>query len=526
MAKSHSVRFVRNAGAGFLLKLVAFGMSFLVKTVFIYTLGKQYNGISTLFTDILHMLALAELGVGSAVTFALYKPIEEKDDRRIAALVNFYKKAYRIIALAVLLLGAACLPFLQYMVHHVPDIKEDIRLIFMLYTLNSAGSYLLAYRSTLLTASERDYMVSRISISFALARTILECLLVLIFRSFILYLLVGISETLVRNFFISRKAGKLFPGLENYKDEKLSREETRRLLSDVGALTIYKVCQVILSSTDSIVISWLLPAGVISVGLLGNYRTIFNMVNKLFVQFFVSLRPSLGIMGVSADADKQHAIFRSSTFLTFWSLCFCCTTLLVLSTPFVRDIWLDPSFGLPMSIIATMTLNFYLSGMASPCNAFRDSNGLFVQGRLRPLFMAIANLVLDILLIKPLGIPGVLLATSLARLMTQVWYDPWLLYRNVFKRPVRSYYMIYTFYALITAGSCALTWFLSRLLAGYIGNPYLSFLASTLLCLLVPNALVIALFHRSAEFLDIHKRLRGLMRKFRTGKSGGASHHV
>jgi hypothetical protein len=425
----------------------------------------------------------------------------------------------------VLLLGAACLPFLQYMVHNVPDIKEDIRLIFMLYTLNSAGSYLLIYRSTLLTASERDYMVSGISILFALARTTLECLLLLIFRSFVLYLLVDILANLVRNLVISRKAEEFFPCLETYKDEKLSREKTRHLLADVGALTIYKVCQVLLSSTDSVIISWLLPAGVISVGLLGNYRLLFSVVSMIYLQFFVSLRPSLGNMGVTADADKQHAIFRSTIFLTFWNKCFCCTALLVLSTPFIRDIWLDPSFELPMSIVAPMTLNFYLSGMTSPLNAFRDSNGLFVQGRLRPLFMAIANLVLDILLIKPLGIPGVLLATILSRLMTPVWYDPWLLYRHVFKRPVRPYYLVFTLYVLITAGSCALTFFLSTLLAGCIANPYLSFLASALLCLLVPNALVIALFHRSAEFADIDKRLRVMVRKLKE-KAGGSFHHV
>ncbi len=525
MARSHSERVVRNTGAGFLLKLVAFAMSFVVKTVFIYTLGKQYNGISTLFTDILHMLALAELGVGSAVTFALYKPIKEKDDRHIAALVNFYKKAYRIIALTVLLLGLACLPFLQYMVRDVPDIKEDIRLIFILYIVNSAGSYLLVYRSTLLTASERGYMISRISIYFALARTALECLLVLIFRNYILYLLVGILENLVRNYVISRKAGKLFPGLEVYKDEKLSREETRSLLTGVGALAVYKICQVLLSSTDSVIISWLLPAGVISVGLLGNYRMLFNVINKLYLEFFVSLRPSLGNMGVDADAERQHAIFRSTVFLTFWSKCFCCTALLVLSTPFIRDIWLGPSFQLPLSIVVAMTLNFYLSGMSAPGNAFRDSKGLFVQGWLCPLFMAIANIVLDILFIKPWGITGVLLATSMARLMTQVWYDPWLLYRRVFKRPVGSYFRAYALYALVTAGSCSLTFFLSRFLAGRIANPYLSFLASMLLCLLVPNALVIALFRRSAEFSDIDKRLRSLVRKLKI-KVGGTFHHV
>ncbi|MEG1606519.1 MAG: hypothetical protein RR452_11030, partial [Clostridia bacterium] len=148
MAKSHSENVVINTGAGFALKLIAQLLNFVTKTVFIYALGMQYTGVSTLFTDILSMLSLAELGIGSAITYALYKPIREGDDQRMAALMNFYKTAYRLIALLVLLTGAVCVPLLPYMVKGAPDIKESITLIFCLYIFSNASSYLLAYKST------------------------------------------------------------------------------------------------------------------------------------------------------------------------------------------------------------------------------------------------------------------------------------------------------------------------------------------------------------------------------------------
>lgn len=512
MARSHSENVVINTGTGFALKLVYLVMNLILRRIFIHTLGAQYNGVSTLFVDILNMLSLAEMGVGSAITFALYKPIREQDHRRIAALMNFYRKAYRLIAALVLAAGMLCIPFLPYLVKDVPDIRESISLIFALYVVNSACSYLRIYKSTLLTASERGYMINHVTIWFVLGRTLLEGVLLLIFKNFILYLVVGIIEGLLRNVVITRQAEKLYPQIGDYADEKLTREETRRLLGDVGALSLYKICQVILNSTDSIVISAAPALGVVTVGFLGNYRLLFNTVNQLVNQFYQAFTPSLGLMATEASADKQYSVFKTVNFMSFWVVCFCCTSLFCLSGPFVR-LWLGKNYVLPIELLLVMALNNYISSMNRATNIFRNGNGLFVQGKYRPVWMAIINIAMDIALVKPLGVFGVLLATCIARLSTQMWYDPWLIHRHVFKRSAKPYFIGLALYTLVMACACALTYFVCGLVGEWIGNLYLAFLVRMAVCVVIPNGLVVLLYRRTPEFKDLIRRLEGMARK-------------
>ena len=512
MPKSHSEKVLLNAGSGFVVKLVDQLMKFVLKTVFIYTLGIQYTGVSTLFTDILNMLALAELGIGHAITFALYKPIKEQDHARIAALMNFYKTAYRLIAGFVLIAGLCCLPFLPYMVRDVPDIRENISLIFVLYVVNSASSYLLVYKSTLLTASERRYVISKVNIVFSFLRMVMECVVLLLFKNFILYLLIGIVESLCRNFVISKRADHYFPELSGRHDEKMTGEETKRLLGDVGALALYRMCNIVLNSTDSIVIAAAPALGVISVGFLGNYRMLVNTVDSVITQFFYSVTPSLGTMAVGNTGERQYQVFRTMNFITFWCACFCSASLLSLSTPFITDIWLGKKYVLPMSILGILVLNLYINTMTRPCNSVRNANGLFVEGYYRPVIMAVLNIGLDLLLVRPMGVAGVLLATGIARVSTQLWYDPWLAYARVFRKPFLEYVKSFCAYTFVTLLACALTFFLCRGV-GVVGNVYCSFLLKVLICLLVPNLLVILFFHRTPEFHDFKKRLMRMGKK-------------
>ncbi len=512
MARSHSESVALNMGSSYVLVLINALVSFVIRTVFIKTLGMQYTGVSTLFIDILNMLALAELGVSTAITFALYKPIREGDWRRVSALMRFYKKAYRLIAAFVFTAGLCCLPFLHLMVKNVPDIEEDIRVIFMLYVVNNAASYLLAYKHTLLTASERRYVISNTGVWFSLAKMVIECAVLIATRNFILYLLIGLLDALVRNYAVSKKADKFFLEVDAYPDEKLTREETVRLLTDVGALALYKICQVILNSTDSIVISSAPALGVLAVGYLGNYRLLYNTITTPINQFYNAFTPSLGVMVSKSDPDKQHTVFETTNFLSFWAICFCSTSLFCLSVPFVSEIWLrGTKFKMSMDIIAVLTFNFYTSAMMRPTNAFRNSNGLFIQGKFRPLLMAVINIAMDIALVKPLGVFGVLLATSIARITTQTWYDPLLLYRKLFNKPVRRYYIQYAVYTCLTALSCAGTWVLCRQMA-FIGNTYLRFFAMMVLCLIVPNLMVVAIYRKTVAYHGVIARGKVLVK--------------
>lgn len=513
MAKSRSEYVLINTTASFAMKLVGQLMKFVLKTAFIYTLGIQYASVSTLFSDILSVLALAELGIGSAITYSLYKPIRENNEPRIAALMHFYKQAYRLIALFVLVAGLCCIPFLSVLVKDVPDITEDIRLIFVLYIVNTAASYLFVFKSTLLTASQRRYVISRISITFSFIRTAAECAALFLFQNYIVYLTIGIVEAVARNYTVSRAADKAFPGIAAYKEEKLSKAEKHRLFGDVKALSLYRMSTVILNSTDSIIISAAPQLGVVSVGYLGNYRLIVNTIDELLNQFFNSLTPSLGNMAAAEDAnnDRQYDIFKTLIFSVFWCTAFCCASLLTLSTPFIKTFWLGKDYVMPFSIPAVLVFNFYINNMMRPVTSFRNSNGLFVQGRWRPLFMALTNVVFSLALVKPLGVFGVLVATGLSRLCTQAWFDPRLVYRNVFNRPVSDYFKRFILYSAVTAACCLATYGAASLVAS--GHAMLDFLIKMVLCLLIPNLIVMLIFHKTDEYRQFTARICALAKK-------------
>ena len=211
MPKSRLMNSTINMVYSFGVKLASFLSGFVLRTVFIRVLGMEYAGVSGLFTDVLMVLSFAELGISTAMTYALYKPIAEQDKDKIQKLMHFYKWAYRFVAGSVLGLGLVFVPFIHLIITDVPDITESITLIYILYLLNTSVSYLLVYKSTMLTASQKNYEISKITIKISIIRCLIGCALLIGFKNFIVYLLMEIGVAVVQNILIGKKAEKLFP---------------------------------------------------------------------------------------------------------------------------------------------------------------------------------------------------------------------------------------------------------------------------------------------------------------------------
>ena len=225
MSKTRSQYVALNTSMGLVYKILSAVLQFALRAVFIYTLGVEYAGVSSLFTSILSMLSLAELGLGSAITYALYAPIKSGDTRQIARLMNFYRFTYRLVAAVVFFGGLCLIPFLNVIVTKVPNVRESLTLLYVLYLLKSASSYLLIYRSALLTASEKRYVISLTDCAFLVIRIAVQLVLLFVFRDFLLYLIAEITFSLLRNVAISRFAKRSQPLLAQYADEQLPREE-------------------------------------------------------------------------------------------------------------------------------------------------------------------------------------------------------------------------------------------------------------------------------------------------------------
>ncbi len=502
--KSRTVNVLRNMTAGMFVKGITLVLSFVSKTIFIKLLGIQYTGVSSLFTDILTVLSLAELGISSAITYALYKPVAEQDGRQIARLMNFYKTAYRVVALAVLFFGLALVPFLDRLVTDVPDIKESITLVYMLYLMKSACSYLFIYKSAILNAKQKKYEISKIEGSMAVVKLLTECLVLWLFRQFLVYLLADILLTVLQNILISKRAEREYDSRAGGDGGKLGKQEKLAILADVKALAMYQISGVCLSGTDSIVISSMLGTGL--VGLLSSYKIILQSVTSLLQQFFNAANAGVGNLAAEGEREKQYRLFQGLNFAVFWVSTFCSTALYVLLNPFV-ELWLGRDYLLGEPVVLALVSDFYITNMIRCVALFRTSNGLFVQGRYRPVIMTVINVALSVLLAYRHGIFGVLIATVIARAVTQVWYDPWLIYREIFRKNVGEYYKNYIGYFLTAVIGILLIQAAARMATGMAGNPCLLFLLKAVLCLAVPNGLIVLFWHRTEQFGECVRRI-------------------
>ncbi len=513
-SNSRSQNSIKNASSEIIVRLLTAGSKFILRTVFIYTLGIQYNGVSGLFNDILFMFSLAELGINRAIAFALYKPLANNDEEAIARVMKFYKLVYRIIAGVILLAGIAMLPFLQYLVKDVPDIKESIHVIFMLFVLQSASSYLFIYKATLLEANQQKRIVSYVNIVATVVQVIGESAILIIFKEYLMYLVFSIVCTLLKNIVVSYLAERQFPVLKRKAVGPLTKEEAKQIKADIGATAIYNVSNVVVNTTDTIVTAAFFPTTI--VGILSNYRLITNTLNTLISSISASTVPSIGNLAVSATSDRLHKLHNQLGFIMFLIGNFVSATLITVLNPFIQDVWLTSEYLFNMPTVIVIVFNLYLCIMQYPNLAYRNSNGLFVQGRIRPAIMAVLNVVFSIAFAALLskygsqwGVFGILLATPFSRLVTETWYDPHVVYKHVFKKPMTKYVLTRLMYFAIAVVSCFATYFGTQWLisALSITNVYLAFILRCVCCLIIPNAIAVLLFFRS----DIFKESIGMI---------------
>lgn len=287
-------------------QIISIGMGFVVRTVFIYTLGIEYLGVDGLFTSILLMFSLANLGFDTAIIYSLYRPLAEKDIYKIQALMNLYQKAYRLIGVVVLLLGLSLLPFLDYLVNADTMIK-DINIIYLLFLISSVSSYYFVYKQSIIIADQSNYIISKIHTLFIIISNALQIVLLIIISDYIVVLIVQLTLKVIENVYIANKANKLYPFLKEKNNAKLSKADRREFFENLYSLLLYKISGVVINATDNIIISKFI--GIIWVGVYSNYLLILNTLNTLLGYLFYSITASVGNLNVKENAEKNILFF-------------------------------------------------------------------------------------------------------------------------------------------------------------------------------------------------------------------------
>lgn len=468
-------------------------VNFAVRRVFVRLLGEEYLGLNGLFSDILSMLSLAELGFGTSIVYSLYAPVARGDVEKIKSLMALYRRAYQAVGGVVLAAGLALTPFLDLFVKEMPRDIEHIQWIYVLNVINSGVSYFFVYKASLLFAYQEKYVEMLISTGTKLCACLVQLALLLATGNYFLYLGVSVCATLVQNLLISRQTDRRYPYLREREVRPLEPEDIRTIKRNVGAMVFHKFGDVAVFSTDSILMAKFVS--VASVGLYSNYMMVRRTLATVIDMLFSAITASMGNLSASEGVERRRSAFRHMNFLSAWVFGWMSICLLWLYNPFIT-LWLGEEYLFSMGVVLLIVVNFYLYCMRIPVGSAKNTMGLFWNDRYKPLAEAVLNLTVSVLLARRFGIAGVLGGTVISTLAAPFWIEPLVLYRHGLEQRVGDYFGRYALYLGVTAAAAGVTGCLCALTGDGPGG----FVLKMLVCCAVPNGIYLLAYHRTEEF--------------------------
>lgn len=475
-------------------------VSFVSRMFFVRILGNEYLGLNGLFTNILTILTLAELGVGPAITYSLYKPLAQNDTKKCKMLMQFFKKIYIIIGISILLIGISLTPFLHIFIKDIPNIP-NINLIYILFLINTAISYFYSYKRNLIIADQNRYISAIYKYGFSVILNIAQIFYLIAYKNYIGFLVLQILATFLENYLISLKAEKMYPYLKEKDKIPLDEESKQSISKNTRAMIMHKIGGIVSTSIDNIVLSSYV--GLAAVGFYSNYYLIINAVNSIISQIFNSLTSSIGNYCASSSKLKQYELFKKIDFLNFWIICFSTTCLLSLFNPFI-SLWVGHDFLFPLSVVIILVINFYISGMRKSILTFRDAVGLFYNDRYKAIFEAIINIFSSIILVKYFGVFGVFLGTFISYISTCIWIEPYVLFKNTFNKSAILYFKNY-FKKLLLAILIVVITYLSCSI--FDNSTLISFIIKCIICVAIPNIILFIIYRNTDEYKYFYDKL-------------------
>ncbi len=469
-------------------------IGFVCRVIFVRMLGSEYLGVKGLFTNILSVLSLAELGIGSAIIYALYKPLAEKDQEKITAIIRYYKKAYAVIGFAVAVMGLSVLPFLDKIIRTPPNIKESIYLIYLLYLSNSVASYFFSYRAALLTASQRQYIIQGYNYVVTILQSVFQIIFLLLTHEYLTYLIIQIIGSLSYNIWISSKAAKDYPFIKNKNAAMLSAEERRSLFVNIRALAINKLSGVLVNSTDNIAITYF--TGLSSVGYASNYIMLQSTIDHVVTPFFNSFTASVGNLNATSTPEKKLFIFNVLNLMNFWLYGWGAIGMAFVSSDLVKLLF-GSEYVLHYSIPLILAINMFSIGMLHAVYTYKSTMGLFRYGQFLLFFTGFINLFLDVIMGRKWGVFGIFLATLAARVCTSLWYEPYAVFKHGFNINPWYYWKRYAVYLLALLAAGALSFLLCSLC---LFQTWLNVIVKVIICSVVSNLVFVMVFYKRQEF--------------------------
>lgn len=490
---------LRSLISGVINKIILLIMPFIVRTIFIKTLGIEYLGLNSLFISLLNILNLAELGVGSAIVFNLYGAIANNDKEEICSLMNFYKKIYRYIGLFVITIGVGLLPFLKYFcdIEKVPG-DINIYLIYILHLINSALSYFLySYKNCLLIGFQQLHISNNVNTIVKIVLNILQGLFLVLGKSYYIYVILIILATMMENILNAIIVTKKFP--EYKSNGNISKNKKEEIYNKVKALFLYKIGGVVLTSVDSIIISAFL-----GLTILGKYNNYYYVISTLFGFFQVYYNAMLAGVGnsiASESIEKNKKDFEKLNFIQGWLVGWCSICLVCLYQHFIR-IWIGEDNLFAELVPIFLAIYFYVWKMMDIVNLYKEAAGLWEYDKYRPIIAAIINLIINIILVRIIHIYGIIISTILAIIGIILPWSVVILYKVYFKEKSIEFWKNYIINIFVTVVAGVITYVFCSILNR---TDLLGLIIKCVVCVLIPNVIYFVLYYKNNNFIVTKK---------------------
>lgn len=485
MSESRSKKSVRNVAFIAASKFLQMLLTFAERTILIKYLGVEILGLDGLFASVISVLSIADLGLGSAVIYSLYRPIAEKDEKTIAAYISFFNKVYSIIGCIVILIGFLTIPFLKYLINLDASIN-NVTIIYILTILSTATTYFFSSRRIIFEADQSSYKITSIDFVFNVGLKIGQIIVILLFREYIIVLIIRVLFALFNNIVIYLRGNAHYRYLTEYKREKLERKHIIALWKNTGVIMCHKIGGVLVSGVDNMIISAFI--GTLFSGFYSNYLLIISCITAFITLGLNALVPSVGNLRVTSENTEHHYRVFKEILLTNYILSTFAGVMLYVELDNLINVWVGTDFLLKKEVVFLLCFNFYISTMRYGCGAFNTAAGYFKQTLIKPIAEGIINLIVSLVLVQHVGMLGVFLGTTISLILGSVWVDPCVLYKNWFKKSSLEYFGQYAVMLIIALGIGVI---MQRAGSVYIPENFPELVVHTLICAFVCMMLVL-----------------------------------
>lgn len=495
----------RNILFGYLSNMITGVLGIALQKIFIIRLGETLLGVNSTYTSVLSVLSLAELGIGTAINFSLYAPVARQDQETIKSYMQFYKKAYRTIALVVAGVGVALVPFLKYIIKDPMGIdnQQDLINFYLIFLFNTVSSYFVAYKYSLPNAEQKNYIQANILTITKIVTVLVQIGVLLSTSNFYFYLSSAAAIELIQKIFANAYLNWKYPYLKEKNVRKLTKAETDDIKKKTGALICHKVGDAARLQTDTIIISGFI--NVTMSGFVDNYNKVINLVANFVNVIFNSVISSFGNLIATESKEKQYDMFLIYRFFASWIYGFSAVGFYILLTPFITYVF-GERFALSGAVIGAILIDYYFKGERVVLSNYKTAAGVFEQDKFLPLIQGAVNLILSVWLVQKVGLVGIYIGTILSGLIANI-VRPVIIYRVCFERNVNGYFYDAFRYIAVSIGALLLCMAVSKYILSSVTLLRMLLMAGTVT--IIYNGIFLVFFGRSSEC----RYLLGILKK-------------